>query len=190
MCTIKRMLLAVTLGLCAEIVQANTLSPFTTDGCSMWMDGTPAQPNLWRHCCVAHDKAYWLGGSEAERKAADDEIKACVEAAQGKAMADYMYTHIRWGGSPFWFSLYRWGYGWNYWDLWQARGYKTPTPEEQEQIDQLLPAADALIAEDARIHAPKTPNVSAEYQAEEQQKNTTLAPQSQSQASENKADSQ
>jgi len=136
---------------------ANTLSPFTTDGCSMWMDGTPAQPNLWRHCCVAHDKAYWLGGTEAQRQLADEAIKACVEDAQGKSMADYMYTHIRWGGSPYWFSLYRWGYGWHYWENWKPRGYKVPTADEQAQIDKLLPVADALVAEDARRHAPKTP---------------------------------
>ncbi len=155
--------IVVVAGLCLSIAdtQANTLKPFTTDGCSMWMDGTPAQPSLWRHCCVAHDKAYWLGGSEAQRKIADDRIQACVREAQGPAMADYMHTHIRWGGSPYWFSMYRWGYGWNYWENWRPRGYKTPTPEEQAQIDRLMPAAEALIVEDARIHAPKVPPTSS-----------------------------
>lgn len=156
MLNLKLAILASILCVLGEIAQANTLKPFTTDGCSLWMDGTPAQPNLWRHCCVVHDKAYWLGGTEAERKAADDTIQACVKEAQGPGMADYMYTHIRWGGSPYWFSLYRWGYGWDYWENWKPRGYKQPTPEEQAQIDRLLPAAEAVIAEDARLHSAQT----------------------------------
>ena len=128
---------------------ANELKPFTTDGCSLWVDGTPEHPNLWRHCCVAHDLDYWKGGSEAQRKQSDENIQACVKAAQGPGMADYMYKNVRWGGSPYWMNYYRWGYGWNYFDGTWPRGYKIPTSEEQQLIDQAMPAALQVIVEDA-----------------------------------------
>ena len=129
--------------------QANDLKPFSTDGCSMWIDGTLEQPNLWRHCCVAHDLNYWIGGTEAEREASDARIQSCVQLALGPRMADYMYSNVRWGGSPYWMSTYRWGYGWDYFDGLWMRGYKTPTLDEQQLIEQAMPAARQLIEEDA-----------------------------------------
>lgn len=135
--------------------QANSLKPFTTDGCSLWIDGTPEQPNLWRHCCVAHDLDYWKGGSEAQRKASDERIQACVKEAQGSGMANYIYTNVRWGGSPYWMNNYRWGYGWDYFDGVWPRGYKVPTAEEQQLIDKAMPAALKVIAEDAILNPAK-----------------------------------
>jgi len=132
--------------------ESSPLKPFSTDGCSMWIDGTPEQPDLWRHCCVAHDLAYWMGGSEVQRQEADEAIKICVAAAQGKGMANYMYTNVRWGGSPYWMAPCRWGFGWNYLDGYLPRGYKTPSPQEQRQIDALMPAALATLATDALAH--------------------------------------
>ena len=158
------LLLCPLLGLFAAASRADGLKPFTTDGCSLWIDGTPEKPNLWRHCCVAHDLAYWQGGSESQRKAADQAIEACVTQAQGAGMGQYIYTNVRWGGSPFWPSYYRWGYGWDYWYGLKPRGYKTPSAEEQAQIDALLPAAQALIAEDARLH-PAQPAASGDQAA-------------------------
>lgn len=136
----------------AHTSQANELKPFTTDGCSLWIDGTVEQPNLWRHCCVAHDLDYWQGGTQAQRKQSDERIQACVKEAQGSGMANYIYTNVRWGGSPYWMSNYRWGYGWDYLDGIWPRGYKVPTPEEQAQIDRAMPAALQVIAEDAVKH--------------------------------------
>ena len=141
----------------ASFSQASELKPFTTDGCSMWIDGTLEQPNLWRHCCVAHDLDYWKGGSADERKASDARIQACVKTALGPRMADYMYSNVRWGGSPYWMSTYRWGYGWSYFDGIWPRGYKVPTPEEQLLIDQAMPAALKLIDEDAAKHPATSP---------------------------------
>jgi len=136
--------------------QANELKPFTTDGCSLWMDGPPLYPNLWRHCCVAHDLAYWQGGSKAQRLAADDAIQACIlEAAESKGMSNYMHGMIRWGGSPYWMNTYRWGYGWNYWEgFLKPRGYKTPTAEEQIKINEYMPTAMQLMADDATKYPP------------------------------------
>ena len=136
--------------------QANGgLKPFGTDGCSLWIDGTLEQPNLWHHCCVAHDLDYWKGGSEAQRKASDERIQACVKEAQGSGMANYIYTNVRWGGSPYWMNNYRWGYGWDYFDGVWPRGYKVPTAEEQQLIDKAMPAALKVIAEDAILNPAK-----------------------------------
>ena len=155
--TAMALLLCLFTGLSAHANQATTspLKPFTTDGCSLWLDGTPESPNLWRHCCVAHDLAYWKGGSKAERKKADDEIKACVKTAQGPGMAKYMYSNVRWGGSPYWMNHYRWGYGWSYWDGMTPRGYKKPSAEEQLLIQQAMPATLRVIEEDARKNPAK-----------------------------------
>lgn len=142
--------------LIAHTSHASELKPFTTDGCSLWIDGTLEQPNLWRHCCVAHDLDYWIGGSEAQRKQSDERIQACVKEAQGSGMAKYIYTNVRWGGSPYWMNHYRWGYGWDYFDGVWPRGYKVPTAQEQQLIDQAMPAALKVIAEDA-IQNPAKP---------------------------------
>lgn len=135
---------------------ANQLKPFTTDGCSLWIDGTPQNANLWRHCCVAHDFSYWLGGSKTERKQADEEMLACVKQAQEPLVAEHMYLNVRWGGSPYWMNHYRWGYGWNYFDGFWPRGYKVPTADEQALIEQAMPAALQLVADDA-IYYPRKP---------------------------------
>jgi hypothetical protein len=42
---------------------AATLAPFTSDGCSVFPDGTALQQSLWLQCCRAHDYAYWKGGT-------------------------------------------------------------------------------------------------------------------------------
>ncbi len=144
------------LSFATNLAQANELKPFKTDGCSLWMDGPPLYPNLWRHCCVAHDLAYWQGGSKEQRTQADNVIRACVQdAADSKGMANYMQGMIHWGGSPYWMNYYRWGYGWNYWDgFMKPRGYKTPTAKEQLKIDELMPAALLVVEEDAKIYPP------------------------------------
>ncbi len=66
-----------------------------------------------------------------------------------------MHGMVRWGGSPYWMKDYRWSYGWNYWEGFKPRGYKIPTVEEQQQINQLLPAAIQLIVDDAKKYPPE-----------------------------------
>lgn len=133
---------------------AGELKPFTTDGCSMWVDGTPANPNLWRHCCVAHDKAYWLGGSEAQRKASDELLRSCVAATGEKGMGSYLYVNVRWAGAPGWMTPYRWGYGWDYLEDGKPRGYRMPSAQELLQVDLLMPKAEAAIYADGLSHDP------------------------------------
>lgn len=135
-----------------------SLKPFATDGCSMWIDGTPANPYLWRHCCVAHDKDYWLGGTEAQRKLSDETLRACVTKADSKAMGEYLYMNVRWGGAPNWLTPYRWGYGWDYLDEGKPRGYKVPTEAEEREIQIRLPQAEQVIAEDAIKHPVQIKN--------------------------------
>jgi hypothetical protein len=130
----------------------NTLKPFATDGCSVWIDGTVNEPYLWRHCCVAHDKAYWIGGTNLERNKADEAILACVSDVAGKTMGSYMYFFVSTGGGPFLVTPYRWGYGWDFLEQGRPRGYKVPTAAEWDQINQLLPLAEKTIADDAITH--------------------------------------
>ena len=132
--------------------QDNSLKAFTTDGCSMWIDGTPMHPYLWRHCCVAHDKAYWIGGSAQQRADADSALQACVTTAIGAGMGDYMHMGVIMGGSPIWLTPYRWGYGWSYLEEGKLRGYKSLTDDEQAQVAELLPQAEQTIAQDAIKH--------------------------------------
>ncbi|MDP5238689.1 hypothetical protein Q9Q94_04070 [Uliginosibacterium sp. 31-16] len=113
---------------------AEAPAPFSTDGCSEFPDGTPSQKTLWRDCCVAHDLAYWAGGSYAERMTADRELERCVGAVGEPAIAALMLAGVRVGGSPFWPTRFRWGYGWPW-----GRGYKALSHEERKQVEALSP---------------------------------------------------
>jgi hypothetical protein len=131
-----------------------TLTPFTTDGCSggmseVWTLLSAAFPAFaethrerppWEACCVAHDRAYHLGGpnpdpaaSFAAREAADEALAACVRATAPEAearlgaaygltpatvgriydaVAEAMALAVRAGGGPCSGLPWRWGYGW------------------------------------------------------------------------------
>lgn len=86
--------------------------PFTTDGCSMFPDGS------WVHCCTIHDKAYWVGGSNSDRIEADFELKKCVSntgpEARWEALGWTMYVGVRFGGVGWIPTPFRWGYGWKF----------------------------------------------------------------------------
>lgn len=151
-----RTLALLCLCLLAAPLAAGTLKPFKTDGCSMWIDGPPGNPRLWRHCCVAHDLAYWIGGTKEQRTHADEALRQCIQQAQIPLLAGQTYYGVRMGGGPYWPMSYRWGFGWNYWDGKWPRGYKIPTAEEQAQIDQLIPQALDTVAEDAQLYPAHT----------------------------------
>lgn len=82
--------------------------PFVTDGCS-------AVPDFdFRACCVAHDRAYWQGGSCAARAAADRTLAQCLRERGHPQLAGVYYLGVRLGGQA-WLPLpWRWGYGWPY----------------------------------------------------------------------------
>lgn len=81
---------------------------FTTDGCSRWPDDS------WVACCIAHDIAYWCGGSEQDRKNADQELMRCVNS-ETDGLGNILYAGVRIGGIPWWPTPWRWGYGWDNW---------------------------------------------------------------------------
>ncbi|WP_119396329.1 hypothetical protein [Salinibius halmophilus] len=80
-------------------------SPFISDGCSRWPDAD------WYDCCVTHDIAYWRGGSEAQRLAADEALMQCVSDKGYPNIAELMFMGVRVGGVPYLQTPYRWGYG-------------------------------------------------------------------------------
>ena len=131
----------------------NTLSPFETDGCSGYQSQTwefiatqipsfkeahHAKPP-WENCCVTHDRAYHMGGSQHDatasflaRETADDKLHNCIiqtatdrqselsktygmTSAQVKtayaAIANTMHLAVRLGGKPCTGLSWRWGYG-------------------------------------------------------------------------------
>jgi hypothetical protein len=90
---------------------------FTSDGCSRWPDDS------WVACCIAHDIAYWCGGSEQDRKNADQELMRCVNA-DTQGMGNLLYAGVRIGGMPWWPTPWRWGYGWDNW----PSDYEAPKP--------------------------------------------------------------
>lgn len=81
---------------------------FTTDGCSRAPDGG------WAACCVAHDIAYWCGGSAADREEADQFLRQCVNK-QVPVIGSLYYAGTRLGGMPWLPTPWRWGYGWKEW---------------------------------------------------------------------------
>lgn len=108
---------------------ANEIKPFTTDGCSVFPDGTLEDNAKWMECCIRHDFAYWKGGTRFERERADNDLQVCVEGIGEKDLSDIMLLGVRLGGSPFYPTWYRWGYGWPY-----LRGYEALTKEEEQQV--------------------------------------------------------
>lgn len=130
-------LITISLIACAS-TPVEELVPFTSDGCSSFPDGTLKQRELWLSCCVAHDKAYWMGGTYDERLAADKELEACVEKVGEPEIAKLMLAGVRVGGSPYWPTSFRWGYGWDY-----TRGYDPLTKAEQVQAAKLLALFEA-----------------------------------------------
>jgi len=115
---------------------ADTIRPFSSDGCSLFPDGTLNDRNKWCDCCFQHDLGYWRGGSEKERRAADAALKACVQNRTGdESLAETMYLGVRTGGHPAFPTWYRWGYGWKY-----GRGYQPLSAEEKTQVKRRLSA--------------------------------------------------
>jgi hypothetical protein len=145
-CALLLVLAVTTLPGCASDAH---LRPFTTDGCSDFADGTPKHKTLWRNCCVTHDKAYWVGGTYAERLAADKALRQCVAAVGEPHIGALMLAGVRVGGSPFWPTRFRWGYGWPW-----PRGYRPLTAEERAQVDEALRMHEQSMSGSAGILRP------------------------------------
>jgi hypothetical protein len=128
------LLLAMIIAASCAVAGASDLADFTSDGCSLFPDGTIADRAKWCDCCLLHDIAYWRGGTEEERKKVDAALRDCVlEHTGNKALSETMYLGVRAGGHPVFPAWYRWAYGWAY-----GRGYKPLNDEEQEQVRKKL----------------------------------------------------
>jgi protein tyrosine phosphatase (PTP) superfamily phosphohydrolase (DUF442 family) len=113
---------------------ASDLRPFTSDGCSLFPDGTLKDRTKWCDCCLSHDFSYWQGGTEEERKKADGILHDCVlERTEDKNLAETMYLGVRAGGHPAFPAWYRWAYGWPY-----GRGYTPLSDAEKQRVRERL----------------------------------------------------
>lgn len=122
----KSLLFITVLALFIPPSHAEEIRPFTSDGCSAFPDGTLQQQQLWLSCCTEHDRAYWQGGSYQQRLEADLALEQCVAAVGEPIIATLMLSGVRVGGSPYWPTPFRWGYGWPY-----PHGYDS----DEENID-------------------------------------------------------
>ena len=125
------MRLAPLLLLLAAACAGPRLKPFATDGCTLFPDGTAQDKHLWRHCCVAHDRRCWMGGTKSERREADRALGECVAAVGKPKTGEWMRMGVRAGGTPYLPTGFRWGFGWRY-----PRGYKPLTNEERRLVQE------------------------------------------------------
>ncbi|MCG8600936.1 MAG: hypothetical protein MI807_12395 [Verrucomicrobiales bacterium] len=114
------LLLCFLIPVSCRTVREPELRAFATDGCTCYPDGTLQAPDLWRPDCVAHDYAYWRGGSRAERREADRKLREGIREKGKPLAADVAFLGVRLGGTPFLPTPWRWGYGWNQF----PRGYR------------------------------------------------------------------
>jgi hypothetical protein len=118
------------LAACASVSGPTTIAPFSTDGCSLFPDRSTELQADWCDCCLAHDWAYWRGGTEDARLHADLALKACVQQRTGNpGLAQTMFLGVRAGGAPLVHTPFRWGYGWPY-----GRGYRGLTEAESADV--------------------------------------------------------
>lgn len=118
---------------CCSLAMGGDLKPFRSDGCSDFPNGTYQQRKLWLRCCYQHDLSYWQGGTKLQRLVADHDLEQCVRSVGEPAIAKLMLAGVRVGGSPYWPTSFRWGYGWPY-----MRGYKTLSADERRQVEAML----------------------------------------------------
>ena len=99
------------------------------DGCTL----APAFNFL--HCCDKHDTRYWAGGTADERLQADRSLRECVAAAGHEVLSDVYYLGVRFGGTPYLPTPWRWGFGWDY-----PHGYESPCESDATSCSPSLPA--------------------------------------------------
>ncbi|TEW54867.1 hypothetical protein E2R68_06765 [Psychromonas sp. RZ22] len=114
-------------------VFADTLKPFKSDGCSLFPNGTFEDHDLWQKCCYEHDLKYWQGGTYQQRVEADKALQLCVSDLDEATIGLLMKVGVRFGGSPFFPTNFRWGYGWSY-----PRMYGELSQSELQRVKQHL----------------------------------------------------
>jgi hypothetical protein len=106
------------------------MRPFSTDGCTMYGEGTCRKPYAWVHCCIQHDYKYWHGGTLEEKQEADQELSRCVGES---GFTDHGFLMLL-GINLFASHTDRWGSGWH-----QNPGYRALTGEEIEEYQKISP---------------------------------------------------
>lgn len=153
-------------GVSQSAALGNRLMPFSSDGCSSFPDGIPLiYENLWRHCCISHDVAYWAGGTANERKTADLALRDCVDSATNPVLAEAMLAGIRIGGHPALPFSWRWGYGWVL-----PRGFRELNEAEREQMQleiAKIPADLRQIVVQATPSVATRPSLTGDYCVDE-----------------------
>lgn len=113
----------------AQLIAAESkLSPFETDGCTMFVDGPSSKPELWRHCCVEHDLRYWFGGTQGDMDKTDVRLKECVQKVAGASWATLIYNGVRAGHYSPIKNKYQWGWAWS------PKREKTPLTLEESTL--------------------------------------------------------
>ncbi len=131
---------------------ANELAPFSSDGCSRYAEGTSSNTKQWNHCCLQHDVIYWQGGTQQQRRDADEALNQCVADTGATFRAFLMWLGVRVGGSAKINTSWSWGYGWNL-----DRGYGPLEQAEKNQVDQGLAIVPANLNDVVTKHAPTRP---------------------------------
>jgi hypothetical protein len=126
----------------------NSLKPFYTDGCTLFIDGPSSKPGLWRHCCVEHDLRYWFGGDRDDAHQANLQLGACVKSVAGTLWGQIIYRGVEMGRySPVKHPTH-WGWGWE-----MARGSgKLDHDESVYVIEQLRKTSVDQILVEEFIH--------------------------------------
>ncbi len=99
-----------------------------SDGCSVptWLlDYVPLLAQVCavaRDICVAHDRAYYEGGTEEDRERADLALRDALEPRIGAWLALEFYNAVRLCGGSHWGT----GRTWDGRALWQAAGTEAP----------------------------------------------------------------
>ena len=78
---------------------------FVGDGCTWFPDGDYAD------CCLAHDRDYYRGGTDEERKASDKRLALCVRSKGHKYLSRLMFLGVRVGGVGWLHAPFSWGFG-------------------------------------------------------------------------------
>lgn len=121
-------------------------SRFETDGCSSYPDGDILKSGYsWLHCCIVHDMPYWIGGTLQEKLDADKELQMCVAEASSETHGTMMEWGVFVGGSPFFATPWRWGYGWN-----KLQPFKELSSEKREKVKVLLDSMDSALLEQSQ----------------------------------------
>ncbi len=106
--TVHFLLLSVSIAVTKTNKQVHQKYPYTTDGCSMFIDGD------YRECCEAHDKAYWQWGRLYKKLVADALLYACIAEKWHNIRENFMFPAVMIGGNPGFPTKFRWGYRYPY----------------------------------------------------------------------------